>query len=238
MEMLSAQEALVKEANDILEKAKDGSEKARKLKEAGFIKAKGVEVLAMAEEAAAQKQMFERYSVEYPGLKFIPDKAMDDVCRKYGLVIGEVSRYKGEVPSWALDVIHGNKHLLKKHLRRIPSGERMDGMRVAFGWPTKRYGVISDSIPNYSYSRVRTDSGKEVTVGTYRRMYEVTGGELLISAPISQMELREREYISGNRIMVEPKDPIVSIKVEGGYIVLAAWGEEGQDTRVFNVNNN
>ena len=33
-------------------------------------------------------------------------------------------------------------------------------------------------------------------------------------------------------------DPIVCVKVVGGYIVLAAWGDEGSDPQVFNAASN
>lgn len=62
---------------------------------------------------------------------------------------------------------------------------------------------------------------------------------LMIAAPIAEMDIRSNERVDENgRIQVVTQDPIVCLEVEGGYIVLAAWGEEGQDPKVFNAENN
>jgi hypothetical protein len=60
---------------------------------------------------------------------------------------------------------------------------------------------------------------------------------LMIAAPQKDMRIDFDERVDENGNIVV-QDPIVCLQVNGGYIVLAAWGEEGQDPQVFNVTNN
>lgn len=49
------------------------------------------------------------FSVKYPNHKFITEGSVKKICQKYGLVYGEISRYKGEVPDKNLKAIEDFK---------------------------------------------------------------------------------------------------------------------------------
>lgn len=68
----------------------------------------------------------------------------------------------------------------------------------------------------------------------------VKTSNLMIAAPAHQMRMHQNEVRTAQGTIAEVRtlDPIVCLEVKGGYIVLAAWGEEGQDPRVFNSANN
>lgn len=77
-----------------------------------------------------------------------------------------------------------------------------------------------------------------------REKGNVKTSNLMIAAPAHQMRMGPNEFRTTDGTIEEVKpavmvfDPIVCLEVKGGYIVLAAWGEEGQDPRVFNSANN
>lgn len=218
MEMLSAQEALIKEANEVLEAAKRNAKYDDRLEAMGFVGSAD----ALREKQRRAKELDDlrdMYSFEYPRLKFIPDSVMGDVCRKYGLAVGHVSRYTGEVPEWALAQIEANKHHIGTETKQFRSMRSFGIWNESSlpGWVDPRSGsvVYSEECPTYQMSN------------------------LYIAAPIKDMAIRSNERVGANgEIITMSLDPIVSLKVKGGYIVLAAWGEEGQDTRVFNESNN
>lgn len=185
--------------------------------------------MAEVQEEDARRQAHARVTnaeqeaaTKYPGFKFIATDVMQEVCKKYGLIVGGVDRYKGEVPEWVLGVIERS------------------------GVPTKSYqlGVVYNGSGYVEYGRYASmqmaqDAAKgldESADGKY--MTHISShSSLLIAAPAKEMEVNRWERVKNGRI-VEVKDPIVCIEVTGGYCVIAAWGEEGQDPRVFNANVN
>lgn len=197
-ELLDSTDAIIAEARAIVEKGlPELSDKARKLERLGFTATKEVVDHRLAASMKAEKQavvsLHEKYALEYPGLKFIDEKTMDAVCKKHGLLIGSVGRYKGDVPDWALD--------------------RIDKCGVNL----LEYRVYWDALA-FHHGAVREAS------------------RLCIAAPIADMHIKSNERIVGNKIVA--LDPIVSIRVDGGYCVIVVWGEEGKDTRVFNAQVN
>jgi hypothetical protein len=40
----------------------------------------------------------QHFSFTYPQYKFIPEKEAKAICKKYGLVMGDSSLYKGDIP--------------------------------------------------------------------------------------------------------------------------------------------
>jgi hypothetical protein len=211
-DILSAQVALMEESNAALVKAKNEPKHIESLKELGF--SESAEALERRLKHAKQLlDLQEMYSFEYPGLKFIPDSVMSKVCMKYGLAIGYVSRYIGEVPPWALEQIKANKH----HFMQVEMHVRL----VAFGEDGEKYFTYEDGSQVVS---------KDLPPKKMR-------SNLMIAAPQKDMRIDFDERVDENGNIVV-QDPIVCLQVNGGYIVLAAWGEEGQDPQVFNVTNN
>jgi hypothetical protein len=232
-EIVEKQDALLSDALSIIQKAaaKDASAKASRLKALGFTSTKEVasaEELEKVEKAAkVVSDADQEAATKYPGFKFISKDVMTEVCAKYGLVLGGVDRYKGEVPDWALAAIE-RSGVVKK---------AFEGQRLS-----TRLGMVGDALKSFS---VWVDSHSFVgePTGWARDHYSKDGyriverSNLLIAAPAKEMVVHPYEKVENGRI-IQVKDPIVCVEVSGGYVVLAAWGEEGQDPRVFNSNLN
>lgn len=83
------------------------------------------------------------------------------------------------------------------------------------------------------------DDGTKVYAQSDKRPEPRFRNNLMIAAPTHQMYLNTNEFRNANgQIDTRVLDPIVCLQVKGGYIVLAAWDEEGKDPRVFNAQNN
>jgi hypothetical protein len=150
------------------------------------------------------------------------------VCEKYGLVIGKPHNYTGEIPSWALALIEKNRHLI--HEWEEPTFNFDSFMIPMWSLPRPRLSFGADGALGWGMSAPETPEIKEPAPTAKRN-------NLHIVAPATEMKLGFNERVVGNKIE-EVKDPIVCLKVEGGYVVLAAWGEEGSDPRVFNALSN
>lgn len=99
----SASDKLLKKAEDILAKqVEENGEKIDRLKSFGFTKTKDNTVKEDdKKQKEYQKKLIEAinfYRQKFPNFKFIPEKQAEKICKKYHLVLGEVSQYKGFVP--------------------------------------------------------------------------------------------------------------------------------------------
>jgi hypothetical protein len=251
-ELLSSQEALIHEANTILKNAEDNVTHAKSLAILGFSGSAAVLEKRMA-EAKAMADLVDMYSFEYPGLKFIPAAAMANVCQKYGLAIGHVSYYIGEVPPWALAQIAANKrHIKTKNV--FNEQQYRDAMEVEMKKRTEagQSGVLFSQSGNSCHHYGENGGGVSGWMG-YRfpqpgeEVFDREHGmqtvpDLDIAAPMRDMSIHKNEEVVDGQIVRKPipmsLNPIVCIPVKGGYIVLAAWGEEGQDPQVFNATSN
>jgi len=217
-EILTAQEALLDEANKILSDAADVPAYNERLRAMGFSGSAAVSEKKLA-DAKAVTDLQDMYSFEYPGLKFIPASAMSSICKKYGLAVGHVSMYTGTVPEWALKQIEANR-------RHISEENYWERDLVFF---------------NYAYRDGSSPWTNTVTGDTVLSKDKPTDttSNLFIAAPKADMAIPSRgEVQEDGTIVFRTDDPIVCLSVKGGYIVLAAWGEEGSDPQVFNANNN
>src|ERR1700753_1017983 len=97
----TAGDKLLAEAKSILSGEIDTS-KADRLMALGFTKAASVgKVKELKEQQIALRELaeaIEYYRVYYPNNKFISKDAVEVICGKYGLLCGEIARYKGDVP--------------------------------------------------------------------------------------------------------------------------------------------
>lgn len=227
---------------------------ADRLHALGFTQAQGADYKAKKQEAEHLGALVVKYEAEYPGLKFIHSEAMDRVCKKYKLTIGKPSNYTGDIPEWALKTIENNKHLIRtweEPIRRFAvwgtggvdwmqqammDRQQSFEQRMMEMWlPVRAQPIISnaarwamDEAPLIKPEIKETPKPKAPTR---------TLNNLMIVAPNRHMKAGVNEQKKGRRL-VEVQDPIVCLDVEGGYIVLAAWGEEGSDPAILNPLNN
>ncbi len=106
----TAGEKLLQQAIEILDdcKLKD-KKKGKLLFQLGFIntpQAKEVQEIEQKEKLAQENaDLIKYYSEKYPFNKFVSEEIMEQICKKYKLVCGNVSLYKGFVPADKLKLI-------------------------------------------------------------------------------------------------------------------------------------
>lgn len=229
--MLESQLSLIEHASATVSKIEEEPERLEYLKSLGFTRSAN-NIDMQLRQSSEILSLEEKYKFEYPGLKFITERVMNQVCYQYGLTLGHVSRYLGKMPMWALEQIKKNQHLFVQ--------VKME--------PIFRLENNFDS----SYGTWTFDDGTYIAGERNNKPKEQYRNNLMIAAPRDDMHLERFEARGrmGNIVHIETRgrmgnivhrpvsDPIVSLQVKGGFIVLAAWDKEGNDPRVFNVENN
>jgi hypothetical protein len=202
--------------------------KADTLKSLGFAKSKDVVVADKLRLTVEQIRAVDYYSFYYPQYKFITEDQVESICKKYSLIFGNVSNYKGSIPDAKVEDMKRFK-LRKEDI--IVRTEQRHG--ADFQWEVaKCYNPIVNLIlAVFGYCpwgfllftfyqwRKRTQSFK-------------------ICAPANEMELGRWEGIMMDWKIEAVPDPVVLQPVNGGYLIVTAWGDEASDESVVNEKMN
>jgi hypothetical protein len=230
-------------------------EKAERLKNLGFIRSSEVERLErfdrdleaqvkQYEEQRTAHEFAQKYRTKYPGLKFITQEQLDEICWKYDLVTKDISEYTGEVPEqklfeieYRLDEIeeadiHVNDFLYsldvfdeEKFSRLVEeSRDRISCYVLASIKSTTTYhcrsrGKNQLSDPEIIEAFKNQGVPEKDIILSKVRIKESSNYGLRISAPESMFRKEPSKGL----------DPIVLQPVNGGYLVIAKWGEEAND---------
>ncbi len=241
----TASDRILEEAKRILATSSTVEvEKANRLQRLGFGNAQGVaEAKQAASDARAAKTIQElllEYRMKYPTYKFITKDEIDKICQKYGLVMGDISAYKGFVPDKNLREIENWKGM--KDEDAIVKVTTSYGMGLDHSSEVTKKEWIKMSTPKQRTSGIDSPDGYKVHfMGDDRRVTERTYASPIgykICAPLKDMNVSSRERVVGNEIVAVP-DPIVLQKVRGDlYAIITAWGDEASDPLVINPINN
>lgn len=237
---------LLKEAQELLKTLTvDNEAKSKQLAELGFTATKEVNNLRETDRKREEQKRIADAITEakrlYPNYRFITEESAERIAKKYNLVLGEVTQYKGFVPQKNLDEISlfFNNH---------PSD--------------KQEYVVQSYTYSRDDSRLVTPKARHITKEEYER--DVQSRELFkrdnpqfnysfsnfplqrntilsICAPISDMNT-EGYKLNGWKLEKEIPDPIVmkakTFNGVSGFIIITAWGDEASDPEVVNHQNN
>lgn len=231
-EFNTASEKILADAKEILAAAdKHSYTKGQRLAKAGFVKSKDAvatkgigETVKQSAELAALVQYYQTF---YPNTKFITDAAVTAICKKYNLVCGKSSMYKGFVPEKNLAEIEAFK------LRKAD---------VSYIITRNEYAFLRDEIEAkpglyISFLFLFTSFIPGVFPLSFYTWRKVKAG-FMICAPDDDMEYdRRRFWQREGRIEAIP-DPVVLQPVKGGYLIVTAWGDEASDEIVVNQKMN
>lgn len=217
----SASEKLLKEAKAIIAK-NNKADKGERLKALGFAKAAPVK---QALENIIKKHLSEKieyYQTYYPNNKFITEELVKQICKKYGLVFGNVNAYIGDMPEKNLQEAESFK--LRNEDMEIDSPRYFEKRNSAsYGdifipveFKTPYYGIGG----NHWFQSRPLD-----TVISYKRK------PFMICAPEKDFDMREMQVLDGYKLKY---DPIVLQPVDMGYLIVTKWGLEGDDESLVN----
>lgn len=245
-EFFTASEKLITQAKAILEKPIN--EKAFRLEKAGFSVAQGVEEhKRLAEQQAKEKafaDMVNEYQMTYPNNKFITEEQVTRICKKYNLVCAPVARFKGFVPESKLKQIEAFTNVAPRHVpdKKIRITSVWNASNIFNSLTAKlirqELGEFLDyDHPNIEYNggqpwRIHASFGRYYISGYQEKKYERS-----ICAPKKDFDLKGLSklglFFSSLTTHVVP-DPVVLEPIKGGYLILAAWGDEAKDEDVVN----
>lgn len=212
-------ERLLREAQALLAKEVN-TEKGERLRKLGFISTKeAVEDKTVKAEKDKQREISELvtyYTNKYPLYRFITEDGVEDICNKYNLVMGDVSKYIGTVPDKNLEEIENFKTPAEEDCRYI--------MRVSSGRGSKQ-----SYIP---YLQYLYESHREKEDRGYYYRYSVEES-FKICAPAKDFDLKNMK-VEGHKLVRHTPDPVVLFPVYKGYLIVSAWGPEASDSQVVN----
>lgn len=260
----TAADILLLEAQKILKDcSKKDVDKAGRLEKLGFNQVPQVvelkEEKRKAELSKEQIELIQYYKRNYPLNKFITENQVEEICKKWNLVLGDTTRYRGFVPEKNLKQIEQFK--LKQQDANVVfcydvvqySGKKCKDFYVngivkeSRGITSLFYHIYKPDSENYSfqsndgenfYSEDRYNYFGKAELGDIRFKIQ-TSNSLKICAPIKDMDMTGMTVSRGFRITkIHVPDPVVLQPVKGGFLILTAWGDEASDPIVVNDINN
>jgi hypothetical protein len=206
-------------------------EKATLMEKFGFTGTKQVQEVRdrdfIDSNAKMRADIVAKYKNKYPQYKFIFREQVNEICEKYGLICGEASMYKGDIPL--------------KNLKEIEAFEVSDEDRYKLwnhfsSWSTPTSAVLragggSNVISLAEEKRKEEQEKTEISLGNIHISMDRGYGTpipFFICAPKKDMNL-EGYKLDGVFVKKEWPDPIVLHYVKDGFLIVTKWGIEGDD---------
>jgi len=218
----TAGEKLLMEAQETLKALSDKDcNKGQRLANLGFVQSREALIAnkIIEDQQSARKiyEMVSTYKVRYPNRQFITEVQVKEICKKCGLIMGNVSFYKGFVP--------------EKNLKDIESFNVSDADTLK----------IKKSMSTYSSNKgeIFNDGGENAARYTNIFKLITESMPLQICAPKKDMDIPNNYSLNDYKATenIHIPDPVVLQPVNGGYLVITAWGDEASDPNI-NINNN
>jgi len=239
----TASEEILKEANQILNHDYV-MEKAERLKSIGFGKSSEV---SNSPEKIKLALLVEEYKLKYPLYKFITTEQVDQICEKYGLVLGMTSWYIGTMPEKNLKDVERFTGTYKISDLWITDNRVID----MSNYEIRKDGEYEHFFPKngegeYAFQRNQGEQEFYSNGVIDGKGYYLSGSrnylrpfELSIAAPIKDFDLDKFDLEKvGNKLKIKIKDPVVLFPVNKGYVIITAWGAEASDPLVVNETMN
>lgn len=224
---LEAESTFLKKKRDTTQFTK----KANFLKDCGFINSIATKLYDCI---GYNHYVASNFETRYKGLyKFIFEPQLERVCEKYNLFVRDVQLFIADIPETNIN------HMMNFSLytNDLPIGDRT----VTWVDRIERAGI--KIIRNEFESRISlSEIGKLselarldesiIQVAAVKEMFSPKAFEK------SQSRIIRQEDVEAPAKGQVDLDPIVLCKVNGGYLIITAWGDEANDELVVNQNNN
>lgn len=263
-EFNTAGEQLMLEAKDLLATlSEEEIRKAERLAKLGFTESTTVkgnkDKVVLKELAHKNLKIINEYAIAYPNQKFITEEQVEAICKKYNLVCGLVSTYKGFVPEKNLKEIEVFGGVKSQH--RAAEMVQILKLKVSYSFYRDWNPIIKDfikrgiKVSNIDSWRLSSElrEHKKKYFPRYKTEYDtpsfdpaeaitVPGSDsLLICAPLKDMNTKGLKQVGFQFFQTKRisfPDPVVLKPIQGGYLILTAWGDEASDPLVVNEKMN
>ena len=243
--MMSAEKSLLDAMEYI--KLNNIDPKADRLSKIGFnsvpIVAKNLDIKRKIDLNIKEIDIINKYQKKYPEYRFITEQNVINICKKYNLILGGISLFKGFVPNENLiDIeIFMNKYdfsnmWITQRTNRIldMSNYKIRGDISYEHFYHKKSGdyVFQRKTGDLTFYSSGTVNGEyfECNVTNDGYLERVT---LQICAPIKDMDTKSMT-LKDYKLIKNIPDPVVLQPVPGGYLIVTAWGDESEDELVKN----
>lgn len=185
------------------------------------------------EEKKTLVEAINYFSFKYPHYKFITEESVKNICAKYNLVYGEISRYTGTVPDKNLEHIENFK-IMEEDECYVYETYYSDFMIGRFSEE-----IIYQTKEEYEVRKTKENGEWR---DRSRRIENNFKCPLEIAAPLKDFNLTSMEIKDFKLSNIEIPDPVVLkpviFKGQKSYLIITAWGLEGSDELVVNTRNN
>jgi hypothetical protein len=259
-EFATAADIALAEAKEILSKSKDDYfAKGDRLAKLGFhssVDAKNTSnARAEANTRGREMQAIIDCQQKYPLHKFILFRQATEICKKYGLVCGDVKFFKGFVPEKNLKEIEAFMASVstgyKKRVWDVDRGEVWVMISEHEYTKTRDLARQNDDVKPYrrgiegimvyggvgGLGQTSRHYSETPYMDSFRREYSEGSATLKICAPVKDFDTT-RMRVNEDKHLVHVPDPVVLCEVEHGYLIVTAWGDEASDPLVVNERNN
>lgn len=235
-----AEERLFVEAVGLQSRPMPPKKLAERYRDAGFGNVKPVKTY-LAEDSKRKScddliQCIEYFRVNYPNYKFITETEVKKLCEKYSLLLGEASKYTGDMPEKNLIDVENFKLKKEDWIKRYSHSSLMSYFESA----------INDYISGSSNLQHRIAYGVDpYSVTMPQRSPSSTKEEdteqpkFKICAPKEDFNTLGYEIKDGYKLVYDPivLQPVYKNGIEG-YLIITAWGDESSDEIVVNETMN
>lgn len=187
-EFHTAGDKLLQEANDQLRTIAIKEKKLDILKKIGFTTTKEHDeaeaLMKIRQEEEKKAKIVQYYKKHYPKYKFITEDCIDDICKKYSLVWGDIRYFEGFIP-------YKNAQEVKRFFATIRKEDTCITGLKDFGWfKIKKHKNISESMfivaPQKDFNTNLSElSGNKMVKKTPPDpvvLFEVNNGYLVVTA--------------------------------------------------------
>lgn len=218
-----AGERMVKEAKRIISRPPtELIEKSKKAIALGFTNSKAAVIGKNAsyniERCNTDLQSAEYFGIHYPFYKFINEKEVERICKKYGLVLGQADWYVGDIPDKNLSEIENFKLRMEDFIEIYTPVFNW----LSFTSPFRNLSREQDQIDNILRNN---ETIKEKPA-------------FKIVAPKNDFKKENISIKDDYKLELHIPDPIVLQPVKGGYLIVSKWGLEGEDKDLVNEKSN
>ncbi len=233
-----ATQRLLNNANDILNKEID-IEKGKSLSAVGFksvpsaIDASTIHEIKNKSKSVLESVLY--FQQHYPNNKFITEDVVQDICKKYGLLFSDSSKFISEIPDKNAKEICDFK--LRDEDKIILTGmtekRKSDHHEYEVNlWVNNDFDIKIYSY-SFDYDRHQYVTEKDFSVGATK--YHVYPFKVVAS--LKDFDTTNMRITAGYKLENIP-DPVVLQPVKGGYLIVSKWGLEANDPLLTNEKHN
>ncbi len=247
----------LQQINNIINDDKLTREKEDLLKEFGFTQTTEHQKQERVINTKEEILLIKKYKKAYPEFKFITDRGIEVLCKKYNLVYGNVKDFKGFVPLKNLREMKAFKGINNKDKELVLSFDLTNGKSI--------FSVLSAAMANTINMASMVQPIQQFPYGGLVRGKKPDGvfideldNTIVESKPLSRNDWHvinnfevvsepepelfkpilkicapihdmdtENKHLEGHFLVDD--DPIILAPITGGALIITAWGDESED---------